>query len=662
MASEVAAHETAAVEFSLRGCAYTVCVTADGKKPGPLARATQQKPLLQNVSAMVKGGEMMAVIGPSGAGKSTLLNMLAFESKGGAAATGSVTLNGKPFTQELFSRFAVSLPQHDRCWAMLTCCENLSMAVDLFQAASSASERKEFKEGLLADLGLTACANTIAGNELIKGLSGGQRRRLSLAVTLAKRPSVIFLDEPTSGLDASGAAEVVRQLKVAAMHLGAAVLCTIHQPSSKLFFGFDSTLVLSGGRVVYCGPTSGMVAHLGVLGRLVPPETNPADFVLEVCNKDFATPKSVDELLDAWASHAPAWLARASKPQVTSVLPPPHVPAPFCRQVLLLLHKHGKIALKDPALYTARMVILFVIGVFFPCIYIQTRRLEQDQILQRGFLIFWIVALPGVVTTAAVFMYNSFAYTLRLEIKAGMYSVGAFSIATVLVELPVMLVSSFVLMIPVFAIGRLPWGAFAKCWLLWTLCLWVWESLAQLMSIAPHFLLGMVNYQGMWFLGLLVGGVVVRIENVIWPFRAFFYIIPYRYLNKAIYKTIFIDTPPYEGAELCDTLSNHTGCPLGFTCPGRTSLQGCSGVTGRQILTSLQQVYEAADPDSDVAFNVGMVLMLLAVFKLAFHEALVAFCSSPRKSAPKDKLELIHDVCSSVEISASVQKRESGSV
>eukprot|EP01052_Picozoa_sp_SAG31_P005941 SAG31_NODE_269_length_18741_cov_11.185441_5_plen_1316_part_00 len=612
------------VSFALLGCAYTVPVTADGKKPGPCARgAQQQKRLLHDVSAVVKGGEMMAVMGPSGAGKSTLLNMLALESKKGsaAAASGSMTLNGKPFTKELFSHFAVSLPQHDRCWAMLTCREHVSLAVELFQATSSASERKAAKEGLLADLGLLSCADTIAGNELIKGLSGGQRRRLSLAVTLAKRPSVIFLDEPTSGLDASGAAEVVRQLKVAAKRLGAAVLCTIHQPSSKIFFGFDSTLVLSGGRMVYCGPTSGMVAHLRSIGRPVPSETNPADHVLEVCNKDFAKAEDVDAVLDAWVSHAPPTEALE-----TSVLPVPHVQAPFYRQVLILLHKHGKIALMDPSVYSARMAILLVIGIFFPCIYIETRNRVQDQILQRCFLIFWIVALPGVATTSAVFVYNSFAQTLRLEVKSGMYSIGAFSIASILVELPVVVVSSLILLLPVFSIGGWPWDAFLDSWLLWTLGLWVWESLAQLMSIAPHFVLGMLNYQGMWFLGLLVGGIVIRIEDVVWPFRAFFYIIPYRYLNKAIYKTIFMSTPPYEGAILCDSAADPVGCPLGFTCPGRSTLQGCSGVTGRQMLTSLNQVYEAADPDADITFNVAMVVALMGAFKLTYHVALVRFC------------------------------------
>ena len=97
-------------------------------------------------------------------------------------------------------------------------------------------------------------------------------------------------------------------------------------------------------------------------------------------------------------------------------------------------------------------------------------------------------------------------------------------------------------------------------------------------------------------------------------------------LNKAIYKVLFLATPHYEGAELCDAAADPLACPLGFTCPGQSSLQGCYGVTGPQILTSLKHVYEAADPDADVASNVGMVLLLTAVFKLGYHLNLLVFC------------------------------------
>ena len=89
---------------------------------------------------------------------------------------------------------------------------------------------------------------------------------------------------------------------------------------------------------MYCGPTSRMVAHLFEVGRPVPPETNPADFVLEVCNKDVARPEEVDAIVEAWVSHASAVEAPAA-----SVLPSPHVQAPFARQVFQLVQKQHSI-------------------------------------------------------------------------------------------------------------------------------------------------------------------------------------------------------------------------------------------------------------------------------------------------------------------------------
>jgi ABC-type multidrug transport system ATPase subunit len=149
---------------------------------------------------------------------------------------------------------------------------------------------------LLKELGLESCANTRAGNALIKGLSGGQKRRLSLGLALAKRPSIIMLDEPTSGLDAAGAAAIMKMMQKVAIDLNAAVLCTIHQPSAKVFEGFDKTLILSGGRLAYVGPASEMATYLGSIGLPVPPATNPADFMLDVVNKDFVSEEEVEKV------------------------------------------------------------------------------------------------------------------------------------------------------------------------------------------------------------------------------------------------------------------------------------------------------------------------------------------------------------------------------
>jgi ABC-type multidrug transport system ATPase subunit len=102
------------------------------------------------------------------------------------------------------------------------------------------------------------CRATRAGNALLPGLSGGQQRRLSVAVALVKSPAVMFLDEPTSGLDAASAAAVMGLIKQAAIDRNIAVLCTIHQPSFQVFLGFSSVLFMAKGKVAYLGPAAAL--------------------------------------------------------------------------------------------------------------------------------------------------------------------------------------------------------------------------------------------------------------------------------------------------------------------------------------------------------------------------------------------------------------------
>ena len=253
----------------------------------------------------------------------------------------------------------------------------------------------------------------------------------------------------------------------------------------------------------------------------MPAATNPADFALEVCNKDFCSAADVDCVIEAWARRA------AQNPPSTAPALPiamAHATTSFQRQVRVLLRKHALLMVKDPTLYAARATIMLVIGILFPCIYIKTRDLVQDQIIQRLFLMFWIMSLPGVIALSVVFVFSLAAENLRVEVKSGMYSVLAYVTTVTLLELPAMLTHALILLLAVFGVGNWHWSVFGECWLLWALLLWAWEAAAQINSIAPHFIMGLLNYQGFWYIGLVTGGLVLRIHDVIWPFRCVFYI------------------------------------------------------------------------------------------------------------------------------------------
>lgn len=214
--AEVPARGGIAITFER--CSYTVKVTLDDKPLNALSalkRKSQLKPkvIMEDVTASCPPGDVLAILGPSGAGKTTLLNMITLKKKGGAPV-GVVKLNGHPLTLSLLERHCAYVEQHDALWASLTPHDHLRFAFELYQPALPAAERAAAIGALVDELGLTDSLHVKAGNQFSRGLSGGLKRRLSIALALAKQPGVMFLDEPTTGVDSASAAMIMRFLKV----------------------------------------------------------------------------------------------------------------------------------------------------------------------------------------------------------------------------------------------------------------------------------------------------------------------------------------------------------------------------------------------------------------------------------------------------------------
>ena len=142
------------------------------------------------------------------------------------------------------------------------------------------SQLEKLTTRMITELGLTTCADTIVGGALIKGISGGERKRTSVGVELVVKPALVFLDEPTSGLDSFSAVQLCQVLKKVAS-AGSSVLFTIHQPSSEIFNSFDHLILMNRGRVMYQGPVSHVSEYFGARGHPCPPNYNPADFIMQ---------------------------------------------------------------------------------------------------------------------------------------------------------------------------------------------------------------------------------------------------------------------------------------------------------------------------------------------------------------------------------------------
>ncbi|CAI9113702.1 OLC1v1014355C1 [Oldenlandia corymbosa var. corymbosa] len=257
---------------------------------------TKEAYLLNDISGQALRGEIMAIMGPSGAGKSTFLDALAGRIAQGSLQ-GSVRIDGKPVTTSYMKMISSYVMQDDQLFPMLTVYETFLFAAEVRLPPSvSRGEKKKRVYELLDQLGLTATAHTYIGDEGRRGVSGGERRRVSIGIDIIHKPSLLFLDEPTSGLDSTSAFSVVDKVKDIAKG-GSIVLMTIHQPSFRIQMLLDCITVLARGRLIYLGSPTGLDAHLTGFGRPVPETENNLEYLLDVIKEYEQSTVGLDPLV-----------------------------------------------------------------------------------------------------------------------------------------------------------------------------------------------------------------------------------------------------------------------------------------------------------------------------------------------------------------------------
>lgn len=330
----------------------------------------ETKEILHGVSGEFKAGELAAIMGPSGAGKSTLLNVLAgFNVQG---ASGEILVNGRVRVahSERWRRTSCYIQQDSHLRSGLTAGEAMTLAAHLKLGYTISSTYKHTQVlELLEMLGLSHCYETLCGR-----LSGGQKKRLDIALELLSNPSVLFLDEPTTGLDSSSCSQCIALLQRLARIERRTVVCTIHQPSALQFEMFDSLYALSSGHCIYRGPVKSLVPHLNSIGAPCPSYHNPADFLMEVAIGEYGI--TVDTLATAanqscWECKKPAIPGPKTQmeiaPSPVSKDPPP--PAGFLAQCFLLYKRKLLCMKRDHTLLVVRLLCHLLIGVIFGYLY-----------------------------------------------------------------------------------------------------------------------------------------------------------------------------------------------------------------------------------------------------------------------------------------------------
>ncbi|KAK7851372.1 ABC transporter G family member 25 [Quercus suber] len=250
---------------------------------GPTQTVDQERTILNGITGMVSPGQILAVLGPSGSGKSTFLNALSGRLHHGHGLTGTILANGAKLSKTVLRRTGF-VTQDDVLYPHLTVRETLVFCSLLRLPNSLTKEEKaSMAESVISELGLVKCQNTIVGNSFIRGISGGERKRVSIANEMLINPSLLILDEPTSGLDSTGAHRLVTTLGSLAQK-GKTIVTSMHQPSSQVYQMFHSVLLLSEGRCLYFGKGSEALGYFDSVGFSPSFAMNPADFLLDLAN------------------------------------------------------------------------------------------------------------------------------------------------------------------------------------------------------------------------------------------------------------------------------------------------------------------------------------------------------------------------------------------
>ncbi|KAJ7226045.1 P-loop containing nucleoside triphosphate hydrolase protein, partial [Mycena pura] len=315
--------------YSLTVNALTIGVPASQKHrlsiPLPFLRAKKQADVGQTIVRAASGscgaGEMLAIIGGSGSGKTTLLNAIAGRLHGLPILEGHIsfqpaTQSGQNIAFLKDSEIIGFVRQHDYLLPYLTVRETLSFSAALrLPKTVDQNAARQIVDQTIEELGLKECADTVVGGIFRKGISGGERRRLSIGCVLVTMPSVLVLDEPTTGLDATTSFVLLQTLSDLAKRHSRTIILSLHAPRSDAFQLFDRLMVLSKGDVVYSGRASDSLAWFEEHGCELRKETNPLDFLIDVTSIDNRSPDREEESGARVAALVKAWKEREREPE-----------------------------------------------------------------------------------------------------------------------------------------------------------------------------------------------------------------------------------------------------------------------------------------------------------------------------------------------------------
>ncbi|NXW83715.1 ABCG5 protein, partial [Alopecoenas beccarii] len=411
--------------------------------------------ILKDVSFHIESGQIMGILGNSGSGKTTLLDAISGRLGQKNNFFGEVYVNGRQLKKEQFRDCFSYVSQSDTLLTFLTVQESLTYTALLTLQKCSNDLIKKKVDAVMAELSLSHIADKIIGSRIFAGISGGEKRRVSIAAQLLQNPKVMLLDEPTTGLDCLTANQIVSLLTELA-HRGRIVIITIHQPRSELFRLFDKIAIMSFGEMVFCGSPMEMITFFSDCGYSCSEQSNPFDFYVDLTSVDthskereLETYSRVQVILSAYKNSEifSKVLATIERTKCMKELPPipfknNDSPSAFYK-LWILLRRITKNFSRDKMGITMRLLqnLLFGLFVAFFLLRLSNDLLKgavQDRV---GFIYQCVSAPPYTGMLNAVGLFPPLCAISDQESKDGLYKKWQMLLAYIVHFLPFSVIS-----------------------------------------------------------------------------------------------------------------------------------------------------------------------------------------------------------------------------
>ncbi|XP_071734555.1 ABC transporter G family member 6-like [Rutidosis leptorrhynchoides] len=532
---------------------------------------SSNKILLNDISGHARDGQILAVLGASGSGKSTLIDALANRIAKGRLK-GQITLNGEPLESDLLKVISAYVMQDDLLFPMLTVEETLMFSAEFRLPRSlSKAKKKQRVQALIDQLGLRSAANTVIGDEGHRGVSGGERRRVSIGIDIIHDPIILFLDEPTSGLDSTSAYMVVKVLQRIAQ-TGSIVIMSVHQPSFRLLGLLDRLLFLSRGQTVYSGSPSMLLSFFADFGHPIPDKENRTEFALDLIRELEGSPggtKSLVEFNKSWQllkrsrsipngnetptrglSLKEAISASVSRGKLvsgeTDVSPTTLVPRfanPMWLEMMVISRRSFKNSWRMPEVFGIRLGAVIVTGFILATIFWKLDDSPKGVQERIGFFAF---AMSTTFYTCAdalpIFVQERFIFMRETAYNA--YRRSSYVLSQSLVAIPAIVCVSLAFAIITFWAVGLDGGSsgFFFYFGIILASYWAGSSFVTFLSaVVPHVLIGFVVVVAMLAYFLLFSGFFINRDRIPDYWIWFHYISLVKYPYEAVLHNEFQD-------------------------------------------------------------------------------------------------------------------------